>query len=76
MTAMSQSVAISDDSVADGSAYFRGKITTKGFLTPRMTAEQRDAIVDQLQGLQIWCSDCFRYLDKKKSVYSGVSGQI
>jgi hypothetical protein len=40
-------VAISDDSVADGSAYFRGKITTKGFLPPRMTAAQRDAIVNQ-----------------------------
>jgi hypothetical protein len=47
MTAMSQSVAISDDgSVADGSAILDVKSTTKGFLLPRMTA-QRDAILNQ-----------------------------
>jgi uncharacterized protein (TIGR02145 family) len=59
MTAMSQSVAISDDgSVADGSAILEVKSTTKGFLAPRMTAEQRDDITGAVAGLQIWCTDC------------------
>jgi hypothetical protein len=34
MTAMAQSVAISDGSVADGSAILEVKSTTKGFLPP------------------------------------------
>jgi uncharacterized protein (TIGR02145 family) len=59
ITAMSQSVAISEDgSVADGSAILEVKSTTKGFLAPRMTAEQRDDITGAVAGLQIWCTDC------------------
>jgi uncharacterized protein (TIGR02145 family) len=59
ITAMPQSVAISDDgSVADGSAILDVKSTTKGFLLPRMTSAQRDVIVDPVAGLQIWCTDC------------------
>jgi uncharacterized protein (TIGR02145 family) len=58
MTAMAQSVAISDDgSVADGSAILEVKSTTKGFLPPRMNKVQRDAI-GAVAGLQIWCTDC------------------
>jgi uncharacterized protein (TIGR02145 family) len=59
VTAMSQSVAISDDgSVADGSAILEVKSTTKGFLLPRMDKDQRDAIIGAVAGLQIWCTDC------------------
>jgi hypothetical protein len=59
MAAMAQSVAISDDgSVADASAILDIKSTTKGFLPPRMTAVQREAIQSPATGLQIWCSDC------------------
>lgn len=32
--------------------------TTQGFLPPRMTAAQRNAIVSQVPGLVIWCIDC------------------
>lgn len=32
--------------------------TTKGFLLPRMTKAQRDAIVAPPAGLQVWCTDC------------------
>lgn len=32
--------------------------TTKGFLPPRMTAAQRDAIVNPANGLVIYCIDC------------------
>jgi uncharacterized protein (TIGR02145 family) len=39
---------------------------TKGFLLPRMTSTQRDAIPSPVAGLQIWCTDC-----KQLQVYSG-----
>ena len=32
--------------------------TTKGFLPPRMTASQRDAITSPAQGLVIYCTNC------------------
>jgi uncharacterized protein (TIGR02145 family) len=32
--------------------------TSKGFLPPRMTKVQRDAIVSPPAGLQVWCADC------------------
>ena len=32
--------------------------TTQGFLPPRMTGAQRDAIVSPVAGLEIWCLDC------------------
>jgi hypothetical protein len=32
--------------------------TTKGFLPPRMTKDQRDAITSPPAGLQLWCTDC------------------
>jgi uncharacterized protein (TIGR02145 family) len=32
--------------------------TSKGFLSPRMTQAQRNAIVSPVAGLQIWCTDC------------------
>jgi hypothetical protein len=32
--------------------------TTKGFLLPRMTGSQRDAIISPVQGLVIYCTNC------------------
>ncbi|MFH6999352.1 hypothetical protein ACHRVZ_15585 [Flavobacterium sp. FlaQc-57] len=32
--------------------------TSKGFLPPRMTKVQRNAIVSPPPGLQVWCTDC------------------
>jgi len=32
--------------------------TTQGFLPPRMTQVQRDAIASPTQGLIVWCTDC------------------
>jgi uncharacterized protein (TIGR02145 family) len=40
--------------------------TTKGFLPPRMTLAQRNAIPNPVPGLVIWCSDC-----EEMQVYSG-----
>lgn len=33
--------------------------TTKGFLPPRLTKDQRDSITDVVDGLMIFCTDCF-----------------
>lgn len=40
------------------SAQLDVKSTTKGFLPPRMTAAQRDAITNPANGLLIYCIDC------------------
>jgi hypothetical protein len=57
LTTIAQSVAINTDA-ADVSAILDLQSTTSGFLPPRMTAAQRDDIVNPVAGLQIWCSDC------------------
>jgi uncharacterized protein (TIGR02145 family) len=40
------------------SAALEVESTTKGFLTPRMTLAQRNAIPSPATGLIIWCTDC------------------
>jgi hypothetical protein len=42
----------------DASAALEIESTTKGFLPPRMTASQRDAIATPALGLIIFCTDC------------------
>ena len=55
INAFSQNVGInSDGSVPDNSAMLDIKSTTKGFLPPRMTTAQRDAIVSPASGLVIF----------------------
>ncbi|GAB4311427.1 MAG: hypothetical protein Kow00127_01440 [Bacteroidales bacterium] len=54
----SQSVGInSDGSDPDNSAILDVKSTTKGFLAPRMTQAQRDAIVSPATGLMVYQTD-------------------
>ena len=54
-----QSVAINTDgSVANPSAILDLKSTTKGFLPPRMTQAQRNAISTPAAGLIVYCTDC------------------
>ena len=48
----------SDGSSADGSAMLEVKSTEKGFLPPRMTEDQRDAINNPAEGLIVYCTDC------------------
>jgi len=45
--------------------------TTKGFLPPRMTASQRNAISSPVAGLEIWCTDCGTYGETQ--IYNGNS---
>ena len=53
--ATAQSVAINNDgTTAVASAVLDLKSTTKGFLPPRMTIAERDAIVSPAMGLLIW----------------------
>ena len=54
-----QSVGINaDGSAANSSAILDVSSTTKGFLPPRMTYVQREAITSPAIGLMIYCTDC------------------
>lgn len=59
IVATAQSVGINTDgSTANTSAILDVKSTTKGFLPPRMTTTQRDAITSLATGLTLFCTDC------------------
>ena len=61
-------VAINTDGTSpDNSAMLDVKSTAKGFLPPRMTHLERDAIANPAQGLVIYCTDC-----GEVQVFSGV----
>ena len=54
-----QNVGINADAtLPNSSAMLDVKSTNKGFLPPRMTAVQRDAILSPATGLMIYCTDC------------------
>ena len=55
-------VGVNDDnSSPDSSAMLDVKSNSKGFLVPRMTAAQRDSIVNPSPGLMIYCNDNDRF---------------
>jgi hypothetical protein len=51
-------VIVGASSEASSSAVLEASSTTQGFLPPRMTAPQRDAILSKVAGLVVWCSGC------------------
>ena len=56
---LSAQVSISpDNSPADNSAMLDVKSPNKGVVLPRMTFEQRNAIVNPVEGLMVYCTDC------------------
>ena len=59
-TILSGQVIISeDDSISpESSAILEARSNDKGFLPPRMTLEERTAIVNPAEGLMVFCLDC------------------
>ena len=55
----------------NASAQLEVKSTNKGFLPPRMTGAQRDAISSPAAGLVLWCSNCGD--NGELNVYNGTS---
>ncbi|WP_396185930.1 FISUMP domain-containing protein [Flavobacterium sp.] len=54
-----QSLGINTDgSTANASAMLDVSSTSKGFLPPRMTYEQKTAISSPAAGLMVWCTNC------------------
>jgi len=70
MRSFAQNVGINDDgSTPDNSAMLHVNSTTKGLLIPRMSKEERDAIVNPVNGLLIWQTTGFYgfyYYDESK----------
>lgn len=54
----SQVLITNSNGVPDQTAMLEVKSTKKGLLPPRMTANQRDAIVNPTAGLIVYCTDC------------------
>jgi hypothetical protein len=51
-------VIVGASSAAAASAVLEVSSTTQGFLPPRMSGAQRDAISSKVAGLVVWCSNC------------------
>ena len=51
-------VIVGASSAASSSAVLEASSTTQGFLPPRMSGAQRDAISSKVAGLVVWCSNC------------------
>ncbi len=62
----SQSVGIGTDNI-NPSAKLEVQSSNKGFLPPRMTFAQRNAIANPTAGLTIWCTDC-----NEMQVFNGI----
>lgn len=57
-TIIAQNIAINDNgALPDTTAMLDVTSTTKGFLTPRMTTAQRNAIASPAQGLMVYCTN-------------------
>ncbi len=69
MTIKSNSVGIGNTSPA-ASAALDVNSTAKGFLPPRMSNTQRDAIASPAAGLIVWCSNCGEH--GQVQVYNGI----
>ena len=60
-----------DGSLPDNAAMLDVKSTAKGFLPPRMTLVQRNAITNPAEGLMVFCTDCGYSNTSAVSTYSG-----
>jgi len=72
IVATAQSVGINaNGNTAHSSAMLDVSSTTKGFLLPRMTYIQKQAIASPAVGLMVYCTDCGTYGEMQ--VYNGAS---
>ena len=55
----------------DPSAQLEVSSTTKGFLPPKMTQEERNLITAPVAGLVVWCTDCAT--EGELQVYNGAA---
>ncbi len=55
----------------DASAQLEVSSTTKGFLPPKMTQEERNLITAPVAGLVVWCTDCAT--EGELQVYNGAA---
>ena len=60
---------VTDTSAINESAALEVKSNSKGFLPPRMSASQRDAISNPTIGLEVYCTDCGQ--GGSLSIYNG-----
>ncbi|NVO21648.1 MAG: DUF1566 domain-containing protein [Bacteroidetes bacterium] len=67
MNLYSQVAINSEGSAPDNSAMLDIKSNTKGILVPRMTAAERDAIINPATGLMIFCKDDNQFYAVKQS---------
>lgn len=51
-------VIVGASSASSASAVLEANSTSQGFLPPRMTGVQRDAISSKVAGLVVWCTNC------------------
>jgi len=68
---VSGKVIVGANTSASTSAVLEVNSTNQGFLPPRVYAAQRDAIVNPVAGLTIWCINCGQY--GELNVYNGVA---
>ena len=68
-----QVAVTTDGSSANNSAMLEVKSTEKGFLPPRMTEAQRDAIDNPAAGLIIYCTDCVELQMYNGTEWLGIS---
>jgi hypothetical protein len=51
-------VIVGSNTASTSSAVLEANSTSQGFLPPRMTASQKNAISNPVPGLMLWCSNC------------------
>ena len=64
-------VIVGASSAASASAVLEVSSTTQGFLPPRMSWSQRDAISEKVAGLVVWCTNCGQ--NGELQVYNGTA---
>ena len=64
-------VIVGASSAASASAVLEANSTTQGFLPPRMSGAQRDAISSKAAGLVVWCTNCGQ--NGELQVYNGTA---